>query len=250
MTAHRRYANAPVTEGLIDIRVELPPEVTLESLDAVCHAVAVEYPLREERTLSVVELRGEPSARQTKLGYLLRSADGKQVFQARLDGFTFSRLRPYENWAALRDEAKKLWGVYKEEARPNRVTRVAVRYINQIDMPLPIRDFKDYLTTVPEVSPALPQALSGFLMQLQIPQPERDTVLVLTEALAPPSKPDTASVILDIDLFRERADYTSDEDVWDLLETFRERKNEVFEGCITAEARSLFGPVTEYGNGA
>ncbi len=244
MTHHRHYANAPITEGLIDIRVELGPDITLESLDVVCRQASAEYPAREDRTLSEIAIspgaHGAPSTKQTKLGYLLRSADGKQVFQARLDGFTFSRLKPYENWTALRDEAQRLWAVYKEGVRPIRVTRVAVRYINQIEMPLPITDFKDYLRTVPEISPELPQGLSGFLMQLQIPQAEQDTVLVLTEALGPPSKPDTASVILDIDLFRERADYTSDEEVWGLLEAFRDRKNEAFESCITDKARQLF----------
>jgi uncharacterized protein (TIGR04255 family) len=246
--ARKHYANAPITEGLIDIRVEPGPDITLESLDIVCQQAAAEYPTREDRTSSEfqfpVDARGEASTKHTKVGYLLRSADGKQVFQAGLDGFTLSRLKPYQNWTALRDEAKRLWTIYRESVRPIRVTRVAVRYINQIDMPLPIIDFKDYLRTVPEVSPELPQGLSGFLMQLQIPQLERDTVLVLTEALARPSKPDTASVILDIDLFRERADYSSDEDVWGLLEAFRDRKNEVFESCITDKARQLFGPVS------
>jgi uncharacterized protein (TIGR04255 family) len=247
VSARKHYANAPITEGLIDIRVELGPNTTLESLDIICQQAAAEYPTREDRTLSEVQFSPdarEPSAKRTKVGYLLRSMDGRQVFQARLDGFTFSRLKPYQNWTALRDEAKRLWTIYREGVRPTRVTRVAVRYINQIDMPLPILDFKDYLRTVPEVSPDLPQGLGGFLMQLQIPQPERDTVLVLTEVLAPPQKADIASIILDIDLFRARADYSSDEDVWGLLEAFRDRKNEAFESCITDKARQLFEPVS------
>jgi hypothetical protein len=64
-------------------------------------------------------------------------------------------------------------------------------------------------------------------MQLQIPQSERDALLILTKSLAPQSKPDTVSVILDIDLFRERADYSSDSDAWNLLEAFRVRNRDV-----------------------
>jgi uncharacterized protein (TIGR04255 family) len=245
---HKQYSNAPITEGLIDIRVTVPSDVTLQSLEPICELVSAEYPTREDRVLSVVEVPGdaarEASTKRTKLGYLLRSSDGKYVFQARLDGFTLSRLKPYQNWAALRDEAKRLWAIYREGVNPIEVTRVAVRYINQIDMPLPVGDFNEYLRTVPEVSPDLPQGLAGFLMQLRIPQPERDTVLVLTEALAPQPKPDTVSVILDIDLFREGTVHRSDDDMWESLEAFRDRKNEVFESCITDRARQLFGPVS------
>jgi uncharacterized protein (TIGR04255 family) len=226
--------------------VELPSEASVESFDVVSQEVKGEYPNREERN----RLEGsfaagkhvEASAKQTKVGYLFRSADGKRVLQTRLDGFTFSRLRPYESWATIRDEAKRLWGVYQRTVKPIRVTRVAVRYINQIDMPLPLQDFKEYFRTIPEVSAELPQGLSAFLMQLQIPQVDLGAVLVLTETLAPPPSPDLASIILDIDLFKEGCDLKSDDDVWSLLESFRDRKNEAFEGCITDKARQLFGP--------
>jgi len=44
-------------------------------------------------------------------------------------------------------------------------------------------------------------------------------------------------VILDLDVFKGEADMVSDEDVWGLLETLRNRKNEFFEGCITDKTR-------------
>ena len=63
-------------------------------------------------------------------GYLFTSVDGRQVVQARLDGFTFSRLKPYDKWESLRDEARELWQHYVQIASPETVTRVALRYIN------------------------------------------------------------------------------------------------------------------------
>jgi uncharacterized protein (TIGR04255 family) len=247
--AHRHYANAPITEGLIDIRVELPSDVSLESLDSLYEQVKAQYPTREERLFFQGRLLAgeqvEASAKQTKIGYLFRSANGKHVLQVKLNGFTFSRLKPYENWPALRDEAKALWAIYRQILRPTRVTRVAVRYINQIDVPLARFDLKEYFRTFPEVSPELPQDLGAFLMQLQIPQVDLDAVLLLTQTGGSPPSPDITSVILDIDLFREFSDLKSDDDVWDMLESFRDRKNEVFEGCITDKARQLFGLATE-----
>jgi uncharacterized protein (TIGR04255 family) len=251
LTARRHYANAPITEALIDIRVDLSPDTKVESLDAFCDRVKADYPTHKNRFEATIQAQLSPvagvaaSGKQTKLGFLLRSTDEKQVVQVGVDGFTFSRLKPYEHWAALRDEAKRMWNIYREVAKPVRITRVAVRYINQIDVPLPMKEFKDYFRTVPEVSPELPQTLSGFFMQLQVPQKDLDSMLLLTQTLARPQAPKTVSWILDIDLFKKSTDFGFDEDVWKLLELFRIRKNEIFEGCITDNTRPLFGPIED-----
>jgi len=246
VAVHKHYANAPIREALIDIRVELLPDIKLSSLDEAYELIRVDYPTRNEMKFVQSEIslvgQGSASTKQEIIGYRFSAQDGKQIVQTRLDGFTFSRLTPYECWEALRDEAKKLWSIYQGVARPQKITRIAVRYINQIDIPLPMRDFKDFFRTFPDVSEDLPQEIGGFLMQLQIPQKDFDGMLVLTEALVPPAKRDVASVVLDIDVFKMKYDFGSDE-AWNFLEVLRERKNEIFEGCITDKARDLFGPL-------
>ena len=76
-------------------------------------------------------------------------------------------------------------------------------------------------------------------MQLEIPQEDIGATLVLIEALIPSSKDNFLSVLLDIDLF-SNVDFASNDDKhWSLLETFRSRKNEIFEACITDKTREL-----------
>ena len=78
-----------------------------------------------------------------------------------MDGFTFSRLKPYETWENLRDEAYRLWQKYREITSPE-IIRVALRYINKLEFPLPIKNFSDYLTAAPIVPAELPQGVSSF----------------------------------------------------------------------------------------
>jgi len=245
-----QYENAPITEALIDIRVELPSGVTLKTLEAVHGEVKDRYPGKKKR----VYVEGQFSAgdeiaataKQTEMGFAFATENGKQIVQVRLDGFTFSRLRPYGNWTELRDEGRRLWEIYRGAVSPQKITRVAVRYINKIDVPLPAIDYKDYFRTTPEVSPALPQELSGFFMRLQFPQADFGGVLILTQTAVPPPSPDMNSVILDLDVFKDGLDLVSANEVWELLETLRNRKNEFFEGCLTNKARELFGWRQEY----
>jgi uncharacterized protein (TIGR04255 family) len=245
-----QYENDPIKEALIDIRVEPLPQSMRPALGDLYEQVNGQYPDKQEQFVVGAQLSfgSEVTSQtsQTPIGFAFRSKDGKQIFQARLNGFTFSRLRPYGNWHDLREQGRKLWALYRAAIGPQNVTRVAMRYINQIDIPVRSIDYKDYFLTTPEVSRELPQMLSGFFMQLQMPQPDLQGMLILTQAAVAPSAPDTNSVILDLDVFQDAPELTSDDQVWDVLEKLRERKNSYFEGCLTDKTRALFGKKRTY----
>lgn len=243
MQARKHYSRAPVTEALIDIQVQLPQEVKLDILAQVYSSIQTEYPKREE----VLVFQGQmiagasvgATASQSQIGYRAFSKDQKQILQVRLDGFTFSRLAPYDCWETFRDEAKRLWSIYQSLANPAAITRLAVRYINRLDIPLPVSDLNNYLRTFPEVSSDLPQGLSGYFMQLQIPQEKLATMLVLNQALVPPPTPDFISILLDLDLFLERDIPKDGIELWEVVEQMHEQKNKAFEACITEHTREL-----------
>ena len=243
MQMQKHYIAAPITEAVIDLQVEFLYEMTLSILTDLKRSIKSDYPVCDEIVAVEGEIEAGSSvaarASQTLIGYRFSSGDRKQILQARLDGFTFSRLAPYDKWETFRDEARRLWELYRAVANPKSVNRVAVRYINRLNLPLPLSDFKDYLRTVPEVSPDLPQGLSDYFMQLQIPQEDLDGMLLLNEAIISPLGDNVISVLLDINLFCN-GNFPSEEDMhWNLLEKFRVRKNEVFEACITDKTRGL-----------
>jgi uncharacterized protein (TIGR04255 family) len=243
MPPHGRYAHAPITEALIDLRCSLPPDITLETLARIHGDEKERYPKRNER----VNVEGSftagrevsAAAKQRQVGFMFWDGAQTQAFQARLDGYTFNRLAPYEHWDTFRDEARRLWDRYRELARPKGISRIAVRYINRLDLPLPLSDFKDYLRTVPEVAAELPQGLAGFVMGLQIPQEDLDAMVLLHEAMDEPHHEGVASIILDVDLFRQFDPLIEEDLAWSLLEQFRVRKNEIFEASITDKMREI-----------
>ncbi len=241
----RQYAHAPITEAIIDIRVELPPGAGMADLGRVHAGLEASYPTLRSRTAP--ELHGQTEragaaavARSKSPGFLFTSADGRQCFQAKLDGFSMHRLAPYGRWAPFRDEARRLWDAYRRMLEPVRINRLAVRFVNRLDLPMPVRELREYLRTVPEVSSDLPQELAGYFMQLRIPQDDISASLLISQAIIEPSRPGVASVVLDIDVFCTDAIPSDEEDRWALIETFRQRKNAVFEACITDKARRLF----------
>jgi uncharacterized protein (TIGR04255 family) len=246
VTIGRHYDHAPITEAVIDIQVELSAEFELSRLEEFQKAVAEQYPAKKKQ-LHQVQLEWQfapgksepPHGTQAVLGYMLHSADGRQIIQVRKNGFTFSRLTPYETWERMRDEAKRLWDLYRRRVEPTRITRVAVRYINQINIPLPLRDFADYLNISPQLPAGMDQSLSNYLVRLEQPQEDIGAHLVLTTTMVPPTVSDICPVVLDIDVFGQSLDLTDDKMIWELLELLRLRKNAVFEACITDATREM-----------
>lgn len=243
MQEQRHYSRAPITEAIIDLRVTLPEGFSVEQLTDIHALISDHFPTKEPIHAGSLMLQAGPNikidASRQHHGFLFRSEDGLRIFQATLSGFTFNRLAPYKTWEEFRGEARQLWEVYKDICKPSSVIRAAVRFINRLDLPGPALDLKDYLRTVPEVSPDLPQGLSAFFMQLQIPQEDLNCMLIINEAFAPPTSPELVSVILDFDLFREQIWQSDDEEIWRFLEQLRQRKNQAFEASITERTREL-----------
>jgi uncharacterized protein (TIGR04255 family) len=237
------YDKAPILEAVIDFRVAAGGELALAALGTLDLSLKSEYPTRDgikEQAVAFVAGGAEPAVSSKDIGFRFTSADKKRVLQFRTTGFTFSRLPPYQSWEPFCTEARQLWKLYAAARRPELVTRIAVRYVNRLELPLPIADFKDYLRNVPEVSGNLPQGLSGFVLQLKIPQPDLPGgMLILNQGLLDSPDPNVAAVLLDVDLFHEARFKPDSDGIWDALEVLHQRKNDVFEASITDKTREL-----------
>ncbi|HET9178684.1 MAG TPA: TIGR04255 family protein [Terriglobia bacterium] len=240
------FPKAPITEALIDVRTQLPQDVSLDKLEALHDWVRVEYPEKQKRTMweGLFELKNEKdpltTSRHQLVGYLFRSADGTQAVQFRLDGFTFSRLRPYTRWEQVFSEAKRLWDIYRVHAKPVRVNRLATRYINSIEIPFKKFDYDDYFTMAPKMPNGLPQVLTHFFTRVVVPFPEEGVTAIIAQT--PSEKPDPikSSVILDIDVFKEVSLSPEDAKIDEILAILRKVKNAIFFGSITPKTKELF----------
>lgn len=245
MPIPRPLARAPITEALIDIRVELPKERAFDDLDAFYQKVGSTYSIRQVQSAwsAQVDFSADGPALKTSSGrqhgLLLRTPDGRQAVQARVDGFALSRMTPYINWDALRDEAQRLWDEYRAIVEPTRITRLAVRYINRISIPLPVRRIDDYFATRPEVGAEMPQSISGLLMRLVVPSAAERAICIVTQASEPPGD-QAQPFLLDLDVFKEVSMNPNDNGLWADLECLRKLKNTIFFASVTEKTLEMF----------
>ncbi len=230
--------NAPLKEAVIDLRTSLAEEISGERFVELKDVLAADYPkVDKTRVLETeIKLGQDTHGRATLLdsGARYTSEDGTQVAQFQTNGFSFSRLRPYTRWTEILPEALRLWHQYLEIANVEHVTRVAVRYINRIDLPVPV-DFDDYFTAPPKIPEGLPQTLAAFLTRIVMVDEDTNTLANVTQSLERGLDEKSVSVILDIDTYRQGQFSTDVAELTPIFEELHTFKNRIFFGFITEQ---------------
>ncbi len=240
------FRNPPITEALLDIRVNFH-EINLERLALVQNEINAQYPIKKERHNWQGQLQFNPGNTPEIMspinevdGYLFISKDSKQVVQARKDGFTFNKLKPYLSWEDFSAQAKISWQHYIKMTRPVNVGRVALRYINRIEIPLPLENFGEYIHTIPVVAPGIPNSISGFFFQVVIPHPDIKATAIITETVEKTNDKGFLPFIFDIDVSINNIFQTDSQDIWEAFEKLRNFKNQIFLKSITEKTQELF----------
>jgi len=242
------FPNAPITEALLDITAKLPDGVGLNLFEEFQENIKDRFEERKTRHSIQTELKISPGkiesapivTKDRADGYIFRSTNENKIVQTRLDGFTFNKLRPYENWTKFNNEAQELWQLYNRIAKPITIDRIALRYINRIEIPIPFADFSEYILTNPQIAPGLPQAVSHFFMRIEVPNSEIDAIAIITQTIQKLTGSQKLPLIFDIDVIKE-VNYSGELlEIWDDFEKLRIFKNEIFFNSITEKTKELF----------
>lgn len=246
--AANSYARAPIEEAVLEMRLEAAeplnePTLLSEAIDGYEDAV----PLREVEASFHYDPAGASTSSKLRVsGYRFRSKDKRTTLVSRPSTFAVSWIGQYAGWSVFRAEAIRAWELTAPRLKSEKVVRFGLRYINKITVPTRSNRW-DAIAEYLNVRPHGPQELFGelnpeYVLQMRMIEPNRGAVVGL--ATTEPVTADALSIVLDVDVFDlEPARCESAESARQLFERFdrlRERKNHIFECCITEKAREAF----------
>lgn len=241
------YKNAPIVEAIFDIKVDQTEITDVTKFEALKGTLLREYPLSNKRVnfqgkieLNTKENQVHSSGNTNVLGYVFSNPAGNRKIQLRTDGFSCNYLKPYTNWKDFSDEAFKYWDIYKTFSKPSVITRVALRFINRIELPLDNGNltFEDYLNSVPKIPNNLPQIFNRFFVQMQIPCDNKNSEAIISQTFED-SITNYLPFIIDVDVFNQKL-FVADKDLNEEFNNLRVLKNKIFESLITDKTRELF----------
>lgn len=243
--------NPPITEALIEIKFNTNKNVTVSNLEAFADSISDVYPKKESMENQSFELLySKESGPKHEFnikpsGFKVTSAQNNRVVICAIDRFVVSFMPPYTPWPDLKDTARDLYNKYLDFAPQTEITRIGLRYINNVHFPLNDEfSFQKYIKTMmplPKYN-GLPDSVSKFESVVIMPFKDIDCSSTIRQVLLDPEKEDGAKwsylpFVLDIDVY-QNITYTDiyADTVWDVLKIMREKKNAVFFGTFTDDA--------------
>lgn len=246
MVSKIKYTKPPLMEALLDIRVGIDPEFESKRLEEFYQAVKSNFPIKQVQTQFQTEFKVKkdknPVVNTVKKinGLILKAIDNSRILQSKLDGYTFNKLKPYNGWDKFSGEAFPLWEEYKNIIKPISVKRLALRFINLIEIPLPVDDLKTYFNTFPTIAKNLPYDVSEFLLRVVLNDDKSKNKAIVSQAIdLTKLGRDKLPIIFDIDVYREVSLKPEDEKINEVFESLREFKDLIFEESLTEEAKNL-----------
>lgn len=239
--------NAPIVEGVIDLQVS-GIAVPTSNLKVRIEGYSETKELRGyELGVNMDENGGISRHDHSHIrGYRYLDALRNYLLQFRRDGYTLSKLAPYDRWETFEEEARKKWKVFKNvaETDSSQVARIAVRYINKLLVPANGGvDIQTYLKNAPDTPddgdfPLIEHFISRMVMPLG-----DDIRAIVTstmeETRTEQGKP-LLPLVLDIDVFKDVSENeVTEELIWSTLSQMRHHKNKIFFSVMSEAAIEL-----------
>ena len=154
-----------------------------------------------------------------------------------------SRLAPYDGWERVKARAKEEYEIFEKVVGFKSVIRIGGRFVNRIDVPdklLADRYVGDLLNIKIELPSEAASSRGAYSLAVNFVHPKSQLKVLAQVAVGEPALIDHTSVFVDLDCAIEQGIPNNIGQMWDLVQTMRKPKNEIFESIITPEIRKLF----------
>lgn len=237
------YQHPPIVEAVVDFRMVKPlDQKTISKLEA---AFAASYPQLDKVQTIQVDFNPKTGAVRKSaqvFGFKRLNNEATEVILTNDTGFTVAQLAPYTDWETFVGRVRRDWSIWKKKADFRTLSRIGVRFINRLDIPLHENTSmrpEDYITVGPNVPKAVNE-IGAFQSTISFGVEHLEANVTLRAGTAESPLLNHASIMLDIDIAKSEQVPLKEEDIFMYLDKVRLEKNKLFESCITDKMRSLF----------
>jgi uncharacterized protein (TIGR04255 family) len=242
------FSRPPIVEAVVERR--FATSIGMDVVESLRRQFEPGYPAISqlaEMSVTVNPIGAQPQVSHNMTGYRLTDRNASAVILISTNGIVFSRLAPYPGWREFSEGAAAVFQTARETMKYSTLSRIGVRYINRIDIPVRIADAKvvpiqleDYLLIYPTFPASVLPPAQGYTMQCITFLPNIECRATIGVATVPPAVPHHLSIVFDIDLGREVQVPQREDEISEVLDMIRSEKNRIFVSCLTDKAKELF----------
>lgn len=243
--------NAPAQETIYTIRTINTINADLDAIrEPLRVAMGVEFPLMEDfnafkATVQPASAGPTVSTEVRAMGYRFKTADGGHVVHFMLDGLVVNWVRTaYQGFDDSLKVMARYWQIHQQFFNPIGVDHVALRYINQLHLPMDEGkglSFKNFIKNGPNLPDITGLTFAGFQQFAElVKQPEGIRSRVMTATLVPVDG--HLPLLFDYEAFLSLEDESRRDTiaVWAALRQVHEWCGTFFNETLTERCHELF----------
>jgi uncharacterized protein (TIGR04255 family) len=236
----RQYKNPPIEEAVCEFT--FASSASGQQLDLTLPGRLKMHPLMEEYS-------GEPRAQTIQIvannaptltfRAQLPTAEGSRLVSIGPNTLAMSILRPYDGWENFKLRIGRALDAFFEAISQFAVTRIGVKYVNRIVVPIASANPTKFLTGLPAEDKISDTRLANFTQSSEFVRTDGIKLLV-NQATLQPRAPNTTEYLLDIDTIWDQKALENRAEIIAMVERLHDIEGAAFEALITNDARSLF----------
>jgi uncharacterized protein (TIGR04255 family) len=236
----QHLSKAPIVEAVLQVNARAGSEWTQEMITPLIQReVGADTSLQPEiathQTINLDAATGTHAIGRSSYWQGIRIGPGErpEIIRFARDFFTYSRLVPYERWAAFLERAMHFLDIHIRVAQPGIAHRIGLRFINRVAMSAGLK-LEDYLVSPPTDTSGLELPISGFLYQASFQTPNHPYVINMARTLQQSPDPivQPPALIVDLDVFTSAPSSLDRRTIEGHLHRMRWLKNKVFFGMM------------------
>ncbi len=245
--SRRQYKTPPITEALCAFHFSPDEEWNVISPALFYEKVKAAYG-GKPREQKLINIEPNPKEAQGSAAMALNeitrvqfvTPDEKKILGIYQNHLSVSVTRPYPGWEVFRPTIEQGLSAYEEVCKPKGLTRIGLRYINQLEIDGRVTDILACFNSVPPSLVGANSHIENFTSRYEYLY-EDEPIRVAIGFARVVAQAGKVSALLDIDLvWQSPGDVLLLKNAMAKVDDMRERERVIFESLITDRARQIF----------
>ncbi|MDO9036244.1 MAG: TIGR04255 family protein [Methanoregula sp.] len=240
-----KFKNPPIVEAICEFRFsqESKTDPTIPGL--LYEKLKTDFPNKESKIDQEIEIKADDKGfrhwvkNPNSLAVFL-SNDRKSLIQIGTNKLSIHYLKPYPGWEHFRPKIQQAFDALNSITAVQRIDRIALVYIDKIEIPGHNIDLKQYFNFMPHLGEGFAEPFTDFMVGCDIPYNSKRDICKLQLTSAMPDSKANSAYLLTTEYFLAKKKAITKNGALEWVENAHTVVHSTFLNCITKKLEDQF----------
>jgi len=240
------YRNPPIVEAICEFRFSQDTRWDPTIPGLLYDKIRIQFPNKESRVAQEIQFNVDKEGLQHMVNNpnqmaVFLAPDRKSLVQIGPNRLSIHHLKPYPGWENFLPKIKQTYEVLSAITEIKGIDRLALMYIDKIEIPGKNVDMKQYFNFMPHLGERFSQPFTNFIVGCDFPYKDKRDICKLQLTSALPENKANVAFVMTTEYFLAQPKVISKDAALGWVEEAHTVVHNTFKNCITEKLEDLFG---------